>query len=171
MNFGGIFLMNEDIRFNIGNKVFNYRVADIIIHNNKVLVQKATDCEYLALVGGRCKICEASKDAALREFKEEIGLDAKIKKEIGMVENFFYSDFDEEKEYHEMLFLFELEFTDPKYYDYEVIETVEEENKERVKYIWVPLEELRKVDFRPSIILDYLDKDNFQHIYNLNRKN
>ena len=63
----------SDIIFKTENYVFSYRVAGILIHNGKVLLQKPTNDTGYAYPGGQVELGETSKDTVIREFKEEFG--------------------------------------------------------------------------------------------------
>lgn len=159
--------MNNDITYEYNDITFNYRVAIVIRNGKKVLVQKDDRVDHLTLPGGRCSLLESSVTTALREFKEETGIDTKLKKGIGIIENFFVSKFTGNK-VHEILIINELEFADDNFYKKEVIKNIEKK-KDKYKhltYIWVNLSELKNGNFYPKQILDMLDKNEFQHLIN-----
>ena len=58
-------------------------------------------------------------------------------------------------------------FYDKSVYDKEEIETIEEDKKDYVKYVWKSIDELSKCDFRPKILLDIIKKDEFTHYINV----
>lgn len=87
--------MNNDITYEQNGMTFNYRIAIVIRNSNKILVQKDDRAKHLTLPGGRCSLGESSVETALREFKEETGIDTRFKNGIGIVENFFTSSFTE----------------------------------------------------------------------------
>lgn len=126
--------MNTDINFEKNRIVFNYRVAIVIKKDDKLLVQKNSRVNHYTLPGGRCELLESSQDTVIREFKEETGIEVKFKKSMGMIENFFISSFDKKK-YHEILMLYELEFSDSQFYKKEIIANIEEKNKEEIAYL------------------------------------
>ena len=161
--------MNNDIQFEKNDKVFNYRVAIVIKNGNKILVQKDNRAKHLTLPGGRCELGESSSDTAYREFLEETGIKTNYVKGIGMIENFFVSNFNG-KNYHEILLINELKFQDNKYYDKSVINNIEEKKKEFIEYIWKDLNELRNEYFKPIIILDMINKNEFVHFINNDNK-
>ncbi len=157
--------MNLDIKMKIGDLFFNYRVAIIIRKDNQILVQKDKRVPYYALPGGRCKAGESSIMAAIREFKEETGLDTYFKKEIGLIENFFVSSFNNQK-YHELLIIHELKLAkeiEPS----TIIPNIEDDKKEYLTYIWLDIDTLKKSDFRPKNVINMLDSDNFSYLVNM----
>lgn len=159
--------MNNDITYEQDGIVFNYRVAIVIRNGKKILVQKDDRAQHLTLPGGRCSLGESSVATAIREFKEETGIDTKFKNGVGIIENFFTSSFTEKK-FHEILMINELEFLDDVLYKKEIINNIEEKKDKfkHLKYVWINVDELKKLIFNPIQILDMLDKNEFQHIIN-----
>ena len=159
--------MNNDITYEKDGMVFNYRIAIIIKKGNQILVQKDDRAEHLTLPGGRCSLGESSIETAIREFKEETGIDTKFKNGIGIIENFFTSNFTGKKT-HEILIINELDFLEDSYYQKEIINNIEEK-KDKYKhltYIWFDINDLKQLEFTPNQILDMIDKNEFQHIIN-----
>ncbi len=95
------------ITFEKNSYVFSYRVVGVAIHDNKVLVHRSIIDDFWSLPGGRCEFLEISKDALIREMKEEIGISINITRPLYFVENFFNS---EGKDYHEISIFYLLEF-------------------------------------------------------------
>ena len=158
-------IMNSDIKFEQDEMVFNYRVAIVIKNNDKILIQKDNRTNHYTLPGGRCKLGESSINTAIREFKEETGLDISFKKEIGIIENFFTSSFNHKK-YHEILIIHELEFNNKDLYKEEVIYNIEDNKKEHLTYIWLNIKDLKNSNFKPEKLLDIIEKNNFEHYIN-----
>lgn len=154
-----------DINFEKDNIVFNYRIAIIIRHNNKILVQKDIRTSHYTLPGGRNKLEESSIECAIREFKEETNIDTTYVKSIGLIENFFTSSFNNKK-YHELLIIHELKFNNTNLYN-SSISNVEDKNKDSLHYLWFTKEDLKKLDFKPKIVLDIIDSNTFQHLINI----
>ncbi len=157
--------MNKDIKIENDESVFNYRIAIVIKNNGKILVQKDDRVSHITLPGGRCELGETSIETAIREFKEETGIDIKYLRSIGMIENFFTSSFNNKK-YHEILLINEMEFIKKDYYNKDELNNIEEKKKEHLKYIWIDENELKVSDFRPELLIDLLDRKDFQHIIN-----
>lgn len=59
-------------------------VTVIIPHNGKILLQKRSDMKIWALPAGHMEIGETVEEAAIREIKEETGLDIEITRLIGV---------------------------------------------------------------------------------------
>ncbi len=159
--------MNNDITYEQNGIIFNYRVAIVIRNGNKILVQKDDRRNHLTLPGGRCSLGESSLKTSIREFMKETGINTKFKRDVGIIENFFTSSFTGKK-IHEILIINELEFLEKYYYQKEIINNIEKKKDKykHLKYIWLDINELRKMKFEPNKILDMLDKNEFQHIIN-----
>ena len=67
--------MNKDLSVMIEDVKLNVRVGAIIRYKGKILVEKNNNVDFGVIPGGRVKTLESSKDALIREVKEEIGID------------------------------------------------------------------------------------------------
>lgn len=160
--------MNDDIKIKNENINFNYRVAIIIKNKNKILVQKDNRVIHYTLPGGRCKLGESSANTAIRELKEETGIDSKFVRGVGLIENFFVSSFTGNKT-HEILIIDELKFIDKNNYNKTIIYNIEDHKnkKNHLTYVWKDIEELKKINFKPEIVLDIVNNNSFQHHINI----
>jgi len=95
------------ITFEKDGYIFAYRVAGVIIYDNRVLVHRNVIDDFWSLPGGRCEFLEISKDTLIREMKEEIGVKIRIIRPLYFVENFFFF---EGKNYHELSIFYLMEF-------------------------------------------------------------
>ena len=157
--------MNNDITFERNENVFNYRVAIIIKNDNKVLIQKDTRAKHITLPGGRCELGESSADTAIREFMEETGIEAESIKGLGMIENFFVSSFNGKK-YHEILLIQELKFKNLNEYKKNIFNNIEEKKKYFLTYEWLEINKLQENNFKPEIITNILNSNEFIHLIN-----
>lgn len=155
--------MNNNVNFEKNNVVFNYRVGVLIRNNNKILVEKHKDFTYYLLPGGRCEFNETSIDTGIREMKEETGLDIKYIKSIGLIENFFISNYNH-KRYHELFMIHEYEFIDKNNYNIKIINNIEDDKD--VIYEWIDLNKLKELEFKPNIALDIINSKEFTHYIN-----
>jgi len=144
---------NNDVSFIIDelNVKFNFRVAGLIKEGEKTFLQKNTKENFYYPLGGRVKYLEHSKDALIREIKEEVNID--INRDdvnfLDIIENFF--TFNNVK-YHELLFVYEIKT--PK-------ELINRNNftsidKEIEFNTWVDLKEIKDLDLRPTELKKYL---------------
>ena len=78
-----------DIIFKTDTFVFSYRIAGILIRDNKILLQKPLNDDGYSFPGGHVSFGEISENTLIREFKEEIDADIKIDRLLMIGENFF----------------------------------------------------------------------------------
>lgn len=150
--------MKEDL--NIKNEklniTFNFRVAGIMINNNKILLQNSSKVDYWVPEGGRVKFGEDTKSALVREIKEETGvtLDKSDLKLIRVIENFFPIN---DTKYHELMFVYlicnnkELNNMD----NFNTLDDMNQINK------WIDIESLNDIKVKPEIIRDCIDNIDF----------
>lgn len=97
----------------------NIRAKSVCIfrHQGKVLLAESFDPakneKYLSPVGGGIDFGEKSADAAIREVKEELGTEAHQLKLLGVIENLFTFNGQED---HEIVFIYEAKFKDQSFY-------------------------------------------------------
>lgn len=76
------------ISYETGTDKFQYRAAGIVIHNNKILMQRAKDNNRWFIPGGRVEFDETAEKAIEREMMEEFGVPIIDKKLVWVIENF-----------------------------------------------------------------------------------
>ena len=99
-----------DISYTTGTDKFNYRVAAIIISNDKILVMKDECSPYYYLPGGRVLMGETAEHAILRELDEELHITPDIIRPLWLVQNFFTEDVDK-LNYHEICIYFSMDIS------------------------------------------------------------
>ena len=108
----------------------------IITKNGKVLACPGYDAvrnlKFYRIIGGGVEFGEPSELAVKREFKEELGYDIYITRQLGCIENIF--EFHGKKG-HEILFVYAAEFSDKTLYNKKEF-TLDDDNK-HVKAVWV----------------------------------
>jgi ADP-ribose pyrophosphatase YjhB (NUDIX family) len=92
-----------DLSFVTKQGSFIYRVAAIIIKNNKLLMVKHEDYPCYYTVGGKVKINETSEEAVMREVYEETGVEFQIDRLVFIQERFFEMT---GEHHHEIVFYF-----------------------------------------------------------------
>ncbi len=112
----------------------------IIKHKNRVLVSKGKDIEkqqeFCRLFGGGIEFGERSREALVREMKEELGVDVTEVAFMRVIENIFtYNG----EPFHEITFLYNCAFKDPQVYTFERFERID---KPGVFAEWVDLEDI-----------------------------
>ena len=78
-----------DILFKTDDWIFSYRVGGILIHNDRILLQRVPGDDGYALVGGHVALGETTAETLVREFKEEIRADIRVERLLMVGENFF----------------------------------------------------------------------------------
>jgi ADP-ribose pyrophosphatase YjhB (NUDIX family) len=95
------------IRFDQGNRRFNYRVAGVAIHDGSVLLHRAGEEPFWTVPGGRAEHGETAEATIRREMQEELATDVEVVRLLWFVENFFEYD---GLEYHELVLYFLIRF-------------------------------------------------------------
>ncbi len=79
----------SDIRKDIGHKKIVLNAASVIIvRNDMILLQKRKDNQKWGLIGGILELNETYEEAAIREVKEETGLDISLDYFLGIYHNY-----------------------------------------------------------------------------------
>ncbi|MBU3087888.1 NUDIX domain-containing protein [Clostridium gasigenes] len=146
-----------DITFKTETVRFVYRVAGIIIHNNKLLVMKDENSPYYYIPGGKVGLQELSADAIKREIREEINIDVRVKRMLWIVENFFKDD-ESGENFHEIGFYYLLELNDEKIFEKGNEFIMTEGGKHRLVFYWKPLEEIKDLYLYPLFIKENILK-------------
>lgn len=127
---------------------FNHRVAGVIIHENKLLAQKAVKQKNYYLPGGRIHFGESSKDALIRELNEELHIDVVNYSPLWLNECFFIEN---GTHFHEVgiYYLVDIENAgfcsfDPKFETYE--------NGRTNHYEWLDIDRLNDINLQPEFI-------------------
>jgi len=68
----------KDISYSTEDYIFSYRAAGILVHGNKVLLQKPNNSNDYAFPGGQVMFGETNAETLIREYKEEIGADIEV---------------------------------------------------------------------------------------------
>ena len=77
------------IEFAAGHPRLNFRVAGVCLHQGHALVQQMEGEAIWALPGGRPALCETSRDALVREMREETGVEVEVGRLLWVMEYFF----------------------------------------------------------------------------------
>jgi 8-oxo-dGTP pyrophosphatase MutT (NUDIX family) len=150
------------ITFDEGDQRFNYRVAGIILNNNRVLLTNVEGQDFWFLPGGRGELRESSTEILKREIREEINEKISVNRLVWIMENFFEH---EGKSYHELglYFLAELPATSP------VLLTEEfygEDSGFSLTFRWFSLDEIDGINLVPTVLKEGLKNipDTTEHI-------
>ena len=148
-----------DVKISTEKEAFKMRVAGCVIKDDKLLTVNICDNGFYCLPGGHVHVGESSAEAVEREIGEEVGVTIENKTLISIIENFFTGK--NGKKYHEVCYYYVITpKEDMKTEDYSIVENDEGELK-NLEFKWVKLDEIDKVDFRPSILKGQLKNKDF----------
>ena len=108
---------------------------------------------FYRVLGGGVDFGETSRVALQREFKEEIQAELTNIVYLGCIENLFTFN---DQLGHEILFIYQCDFVDSKFYQLQQIDFAEGERKKRA--LWVEIERFKSGELRlvPEQFFDYL---------------
>jgi 8-oxo-dGTP pyrophosphatase MutT (NUDIX family) len=114
-------------------------------NENRILVSEGFDTVkqsyYYRPLGGGIEYGEESEAAVLREIQEEVGVAVENVQSVGVIENIFTY---EGKQGHEIVFVFDAEFSDKSLYELDEICCYEQEANIRFKAKWWSLDEIQE---------------------------
>ena len=146
-----------DLRIDSNEGYFKFRVCGILKHGDKYLGVKINDNNFFCLPGGHVELGEDTDMAVLREMREELGYEVKIKQLIAINQNFFKHK--DGLPFHELGFYYIVEAVDEKNVntdDY-IREELDKGKIQHLVFKWFTKEELEKVDFRPKFVAKVLN--------------
>lgn len=129
------------------------RIRPIVIclfrRGERILVSDAFDSvkgDYFCRpLGGAIEFGEQSRDAMLREIREETGAEVENLKLLGVLENVFTY---EGELGHELVFVYDAEFADKSLYERGEVQAYESEIDKRFVASWRSLEEIERSGVR-----------------------
>lgn len=137
------------ISFERNNSKFNFRVAGIVINNERILLHTTLKDDFWNLPGGRVEFHESTDVALAREIKEKLNIDVRIDRLLFVNEDFFEYD---NMKYHELGFYYLISFPE----DDEILERNDEfsgvEDGGRLIFRWFTFEELEELEVYPEIL-------------------
>lgn len=157
--------MKDSIRMKNDDYYFKFRAAGLLIQDNKVLIVEMDNNGFFCLPGGYVDIGETTEDAVKRELYEEFGKEVRIRKYLGMVENYFETK--SLRRMHEISCYYLLELSDPNV-SLQDISLVENDNDHivRLDFKWVNIGEIDNYDLRPSFLKELVKSSDleFKHL-------
>ncbi|HFI0622574.1 TPA: NUDIX hydrolase [Streptococcus suis] len=150
-----------DFRTRVDNQIFGVRATALIIKDGKIFLTKDSKGRYYT-IGGAVEVNEVAADAAVREVKEELGVDSRVNQLAFVVENKFTQ---EGIDFHNIEFHF-------------IVEPVGEmpvkmiEGKLKQACEWIEVDNLVNLDVVPVFLAEELPNWNGQvkHIMNMKEK-
>ncbi len=144
-----------DLTFKTEMGVFNYRVAAVIINDNKLLAMKNKNTPYYYLPGGRVTLHESAENAIQRELKEELGINANTVKPLWFNQAFFMEDVSKEK-FHELCIYFLVDVSDTELITKQQFFGQEKRNKEFFE--WLDIDSLQNQYIYPMFIKERINR-------------
>ena len=147
-----------DISVELENYKLNVRTCAFIRCKGEILVCEHKNKNYYSLPGGRVKVGEDSKEALLRELKEELNYDLGENdlRITRVIENFFVS---KGQNVHEYLFVYLCDLDESLYNgDFKNLEN------ENITMNWVKEEAFILFDVEPGVIKGIISNSNVEHI-------
>jgi len=112
-------------------------------NENRILVSEGFDTikqdYYYRPLGGGIEYGESSREAIVREIQEELGVEIENLQLLDVLENIFIY---EGQQGHEIVFVFDAEFTDKSLYKLDEIDAFEQEANVKFKAKWYLLGEI-----------------------------
>lgn len=150
-----------DVRISRAGQNFKFRVGGIIKRGDKYLVVRINKNSFYCLIGGHVQVNEDTETAVVREIKEELCVDVKVKALACIFENFFIVK--SGRHYHELCFAYDVELpNDIEIKDY-VRDEIDNGEKVQLEFKWLTLDEMRN-NFKPRALLDVIEKNEFAHL-------
>lgn len=129
----------------------------IVRHDDRVFISEGYDPAkqqtFYRALGGGVEFGETSSEALKREFQEELQAEIKNIKYLDCQENLFTFN---GQLGHEILFIYECDFVDPKFYQIEEITFMEKKRKKRA--LWVKCDRFKSGELKlvPEQFFEYL---------------
>ena len=147
--------MARDVKFWKEDGSFKLRVCGVVQVGDKILIDNCDNAPFWGYPGGHVELGESTREAVVREVKEEIGVDAEIIKNLASIQLFFTRE--DGKPFHEIGFYYLMKANiEPKNL------TIEENDKGKLRkhqFRWVTKEELKNLDVRPTELKKVIPND------------
>ncbi len=160
-----------DVKISNESLSFKLRANCVIVNDDKVLMLDLNKNGFLCCPGGHVHVGEDTREAVIRETKEEVEIESDSQKLIGICENFFSGK--NGKKFHEISFYYLMEnpkIPPEKLQDYSFIEN-DEGKLVNLDFYWIPLKDVDKYDIRPKPLKEILKNRKFDSINHFLVKN
>lgn len=140
-----------DVTFQTDVGRFNYRVAGVLIHENRLLVMTDERSPYYYLPGGRVSMNEESTMAIKREIKEELDVEVEATQLLWIVENFFVEQQSQEQ-FHEIGMYYLLQLTEEDILKRGQEFIMNEGGYKKLSFLWLHLEKIKHLNIYPLFL-------------------
>ncbi len=154
----------------IASDHLNYRVVGVCIHDGHVLLHREEKDDFWVLPGGRPRLFETSRDALVREMKEEIATPVDVPRLLWVVENFFQY-FGERL--HEIAFYYEMLLPEDSPYCDVGMDFTGKEGNVTLLFHWFRIDEIEQVRLLPTFLRTALGAlpDSSVHVVHVDQPN
>jgi len=144
--------MDKDWLFKTDEYICDLRTVGVLVRDGKILVQRDRDRDEYALPGGHVKIGETTVDGLIREYKEETGVDIKVKKLLWTEECFWQWN---GTQVHNIAFYYLIELCDGS----DIPDTgrfTPHKDNGKVMFGWMPINKLKDLTVYPEFIKEQI---------------
>jgi ADP-ribose pyrophosphatase YjhB (NUDIX family) len=135
--------------FAMASDHLNYRVVGVCIHDGHVLLHREEKDDFWVMPGGRPRLCETSRDALVREMKEEIAAHVEVLRLLWVVENFFqYAG----EQWHEIAFYYLMSLPEVSPYRDVRADFTGQEGDVTLLFDWFRIDEIERVRLHPTFL-------------------
>lgn len=139
-----------DVSFKTPQGRFNWRVAAVILRQDRLLVMRDCDSPILYLPGGRVTMGETALDALHRELLEELHLPIEVERPLWFHENFFRLVQTGEP-FHELGLYYLATFRENFPFGEDTFSCRDSDGVEH-QYCWMPLSQLPQSQLMPAFL-------------------
>lgn len=116
----------------------------VAVRNGRILLCRAKGGDSTYLPGGHIEFGETGEMALVREVKEELGVDSKVTKTLGFLENAFLQKGEKHQEIN-LIYALEVEGAEDA-----------KSQEDWIEFVWWPLEKLEEANLLPRAIADFV---------------
>lgn len=142
---------------------FNYRIAGLCVHGNKVLLHRRENDGFWSLPGGRAELLETSAETIEREFEEESGHKVVVQRPLWFAEMFFKN---QREQFHEISMIYEVKFEEQEKIASQAEFYGSEGDGVPITFKWFDLKDLDQLKILPEFLVQGIRNlpDQLEHI-------
>lgn len=145
----------KDILFQEDSGVFSSKVAGILMHHGKILLQKYVDEDYYSVPSCYVRFGETNEETLRREFKESLGKEIWVN-DLKWVSEFFFSA--EEVPCHQLCLYYDISLAEEEEEERGTVDSLKQRHGDTtLQFHWIPLNELDRIEGYPESIADLIE--------------